>query len=513
MLDFKFIPGLLLIIAAIAGVHAAPASASELTILEKLRGIPTGWHQGRAPPASQRLRFRIAVRQENAYNFEQHVLAISDPDHHKYGQHVKRDDLKNMLRPSDEASSAILGWLDSQGISAKDIEDNGDWINFYVPALEAERMLDTKFYYYSNSATKIERIRTIHYSVPNHLHQYIQMIQPTTRFGQMQPQRSTIYEHFNIGPSRESLHQYPGGSLNTTFCNTTITPQCLRDLYHVGNFRGSTRNGGRIGICGYLNEYAKFADFSAFTKAYAPYAANENFTYVLINGGLATQDDTVDDDVEANLDAQYAYPLSYPTPGYYYSTGGLGQLVPDLDQPTLADDQNEPYLDFLHYVLSLPDNELPNTLTTSYGEDEQSVPEPYANQTCSLFAQLGARGVSVLFSSGDTGPGSACQTNDGKNTTRFLPIFPAACPFVTSVGGTYHVEPERAVGFSSGGFSDRFPRPSYQDAAVTQFLGILGDTWKGLYNPNGRGFPDVAAQAYNYTVIDQGAEIRVGGTR
>ena len=217
--------------------------------------------------------------------------------------------------------------------------------------------------------------------------------------------------------------------------------------------------------------------------------------------------------MEANLDVQYAYPLSYPTPGFYYSTGGRGELVPDLDQPTPADNQNEPYLDFLHYILALPDNELPTTLTTSYGEDEQSVPAPYTNMTCSLFAQLGARGVSVLFSSGDTGPGSACQTNDGKNTTRFLPIFPAACPYLTSVGGTYHVQPERAIAFSSGGFSDRFPRPAYQDAAVTTFLGILGDTWKGLYNPNGRGFPDVAAQSYNFTVIDQGKEIRVGGTR
>ena len=249
-----------------------------------------------------------------------------------------------------------------------------------------------------------------------------------------------------------------------------------------------------------------------FTQQYAPYAADANFTYVLINGGLSTQEDTVDDDVEANLDAQYAYPLAYPTPGIYYSTGGRGELVPDLDQPTQADNQNEPYLDFLHYVLSLPDEELPTTLTTSYGEDEQSVPESYSNMTCSLFAQLGARGVSVLFSSGDTGPGSACQTNDGKNTTRFLPIFPAACPYLTSVGGTYHVQPERAIAFSSGGFSDRFPRPSYQDAAVKQFLGILGNTWKGLYNPNGRGFPDVAAQAYNFTVIDRGDEIRVGGT-
>ena len=118
------------------------------------------------------------------------------------------------------------------------------------------------------------------------------------------------------------------------------------------------------------------------------------------------------------------------------------------------------------------------------------------SRTCSMFAQLGARGVSILFSSGDTGVGSACQTNDGKNTTRFLPIFPAACPFVTSVGGTYHVEPEQAIAFSSGGFSDRFPRPAYQEAAVTKYLGILGTKWEGLYNPAGRGFPDVAAQSW-----------------
>ena len=270
--------------------------------------------------------------------------------------------------------------------------------------------------------------------------------------------------------------------------------------------------GSRIGVCGYLKQYAKYSDYEEFTNTYAPYAADQNFTYALVNGGLATQGITVDNSVEANLDVQYAYPLSYPTPGTYYSTGGLGELVPDLDQPTQSDNQNEPYLDFLLYLLSLPDDQLPNTLTTSYGENEQSVPKPYANRTCSLFAQLGARGVSVLFSSGDTGPGSACKTNDGKNTTRFLPIFPAACPFVTSVGGTVHVQPEQAIGFSSGGFSDLFPRPAYQNAAVTRYLSILGDTWKGLYNPAGRGFPDVAAQAYNYTVINGGREIRVGGT-
>lgn len=56
------------------------------------------------------------------------------------------------------------------------------------------------------------------------------------------------------------------------------------------------------------------------------------------------------------------------------------------------------------------------------------------------------------------------------------------------------MEPERAVGFSSGGFSDLWPRPSYQEKAVSDYLGKLGSQWEGLYNTNGRGFPDVAAQ-------------------
>ena len=166
----------------------------------------------------------------------------------------------------------------------------------------------------------------------------------------------------------------------------------------------------------------------------------------------------------------------------------------------------------LTYLLAQPDNELPHTLTTSYGEDEQSVPLSYRTTVCNMFGQLGARGVSVLFSSGDTGVGSACQTNDGLNTTRFLPIFPAACPYVTSVGGTYHVQPEQAIAFSSGGFSDTWARPAYQETAVSEYLEQLGSRWDGLINKTGRGFPDVAAQSYRFHVIDQGQESLLSGT-
>jgi tripeptidyl-peptidase-1 len=51
-------------------------------------------------------------------------------------------------------------------------------------------------------------------------------------------------------------------------------------------------------------------------------------------------------------------------------------------------------------------------------------------------AALGARGVSVIFSSGDGGVGDGdgdsasqqCYSNDGLNITKFIPAFPASCP-------------------------------------------------------------------------------------
>jgi len=69
------------------------------------------------------------------------------------------------------------------------------------------------------------------------------------------------------------------------------------------------------------------------------------------------------------------------------------------------------------------------------------------------------------------------------------------------------------VFFSSGGFSDRWERPAYQDQAVKDYLDILGDKWTGLYNPKGRGFPDISAQGYRFVIVDQNITSFASGTR
>ena len=193
-----------------------------------------------------------------------------------------------------------------------------------------------------------------------------------------------------------------------------------------------------------------------------------------------------------------------------YSTGGRGPLVPTADQPGGVG-SNEPYLEFLTYLVDRPDSELPQTLSTSYGEEEQSVPQDYALKVCNLFMQLGARGVSVLFASGDSGPGNSCVRNTDE-AYYFNPTFPAGCPYVTSVGATSGTNPEEAVSFSSGGFSIYHQQPDFQKEAVGKYLTGLGDTYSRYFNRSGRGIPDVAAQGVGFAVIDKGRSVRLSGT-
>jgi tripeptidyl-peptidase-1 len=501
---FRVLAGLA---ALAAGVQSR--STSHADTMEYLWDTPEGWYSVGSPDPNQSMLFRIAMSSPNRALWEQSLAEISDPFHSRYGQYMKRDQLKNLLRPSQGATDAVLAWLQDAGISQRDIQEKGDWINFRATVAQAEKLMDTTFEVYRSYVDpSVAKTRTLQYSVPQQLHSYIDMIQPTTRFGQIRPLFSEVHDKQVLGAAGEVEVEGVDAA-----CGSSITPACLQQLYNIKGFTpsGSINETGFLGVNGFLKQYARFDDLAQFERLYATFAKGANFTWTSVNGGILDQNSS-EDSTEANLDIQYTLSLSYPLPNNFYSTPGLGELIPDLDQPDPSNNQNEPYLDFFTYLNDLPDGQLPHTLTTSYGEDEQSVPAAYAQKVCDLIGQLGSRGVSVIFSSGDTGVGSACQTNDGKNTTRFLPIFPAACPYVTSVGGVSGTAPESAVGFSSGGFSDRWPQPEWQATAVNTYLKGLGSKWAGLYNPAGRGFPDIAAQAQNYHVIENGADTLVGGT-
>jgi tripeptidyl-peptidase-1 len=104
-------------------------------------------------------------------------------------------------------------------------------------------------------------------------------------------------------------------------------------------------------------------------------------------------------------------------------------------------------------------------------------------------------------------------------------------PFVTTVGGTTQVNPEVAASLSGGGFSNYFPRPSYQVEAVSSYLQSIGSQYSGLFkcvfcfdncdlppltvtvlSTTGRGYPDISAQALNFQIVLNGTVVGINGT-
>ncbi|KAJ5639390.1 uncharacterized protein N7484_007252 [Penicillium longicatenatum] len=481
-------------------IRVVLAGISSHQVLEKLEDAPFGWLKGDKPSPLALIKFRLAINSPDTLAiFEQIVIDISTPGHPSYGQHMKREQVRQLLRPSPVVTNQILSWLNSENISPDSIELDGNWLTFEAAVFQAERMLETEFFSYKNKDGDSTIVRALEYSVPSELRDYIQLIQPTTRFWEFSPLRGLSDEPHVVATTEDI----------SAGCGTVVTPSCLRDLYGLYNTTSTPDPRNRLGIAGFLEQYARHSDFLHFMQLYASDQTDANFTVVSINGGQNDENSTKNS-VEASLDLQYSISLAYRALVTFYTTGGRGPVIPDGE--STGPSTNEPYLEQLHYLISLPDEDLPAVITMSYGEPEQSVPKSYATASCNLFAQLGARGVTVIFSSGDAGPGGSCESNDGSYRAKFIPGWPASCPFVTSVGGTFGSSPEHAVSFSGGGFSDYFDRPSYQESLVQTFLTKNGDQWQGLFNATGRGIPDISAQASRFMVRDHGVYLTVGGT-
>ncbi|KAG6888473.1 hypothetical protein C0995_008046 [Termitomyces sp. Mi166 len=469
--------------------------------------IPRGWEYHSSAPADHKFSLRIALKQDNIDALIANLWETSDPSHPKYGQHLTPADAEALVAPHPDSREAVNAWLEYHGIPAENIAystGGGEWVTIRVSVAEAERMLDTKYNVYHHPASNEKVVRALSYSLPRELHSHVDVITPTTYFGTMRSMRATSFIQ-PLEKEETPQNDFDSNAAVPSSCNSAVTISCLRGLYNTTNYVPTATSVNKLGVAGYLGEFANRADLQTFFKNFRPDAVGSNFSTVLVNGGLDNQNEP---GVEANLDIQYTTGISFPTPNIYYSTGGSPPFISDDSTPT---NTNEPYLDWLNFILN--STTIPQTITTSYGDDEQTVPQDYAVKVCNLFAQLGSIGTTAFFSSGDEGVGAGdCLTNDGTDRKIFQPAFPASCPFVTTVGGTTRTAPEVAVSFSGGGFSRYFAQPSYQSSAVATFLSSLGTTFSGLYNATGRAYPDVSAQANNFRVIIGGTVNSVGGT-
>ncbi|KAH9161795.1 subtilisin-like protein [Lactarius sanguifluus] len=462
-----------------------PQNWNDMHTKHEWNAIPGKWESIGRPPVGTTIDLCIALKPHREHALADAIHEVSNPKHPKYGEYLSKEQVAKLVAPHPYTLKLVETWLGHHGVSLSNVSTShgGNWLTVTrVPVSTANELLGASYQLYRYAGTNETILRTVGYALPAALHVHVQTVAPTTYFGSPLTPRKRARGHSSRAAAALSTR------------DVRVTPAVLRSLYNSVTYQPAATEQNRIGVTGFQGQYVSDEDLEKFMREFRSDAHDPTFLVVDINDSGY---DPNKPGVEANLDMQYTQGMAWPTPHVFYSIGGLAEeFIPDGFQPV---NNNEPFLGWLETMIRLED--VPQTISTSYGGHEQTFPPDYATSVCELFGQLGARGISILFASGDSGVGGGdCKKNDGSGVVQFQPFFPATCPWVTSVGGTMG-HPEVAARFSSGGFSNVFKRPDYQTDAVLGFFQQLGNQHSGLYNASSRGFPDVAAQAVRFSVI------------
>ncbi|KAH9011818.1 subtilisin-like protein [Lactarius hengduanensis] len=436
--------------------------------------VPANWDTLGCPSAGTTIDLYIALNPRHDNALIDALYEVSDPKHPRYGAHLSKEQVAELVRPHPDTLELVASWLTHHGVRPSSISTThgGAWLTVgNVLVSQANEMLGASYQLYRHTKVNDTVIRTVSYALPEVLHPHIQAVVPTTYFASTRTLRRTPRERSRAVGAAAALAEAEAtsGKPVTVLSSRAdeVMPSQLRWMYKTSAYVSTAADRNTLGIFGFRETVPDLA----------------TFTVEQVNGGGYDPDNPGD---EANLDVQYASAMAYPTPIIFYSIGGLGKWVTKSGEPFSGDW----WLESLDYLLEKTD--IPQTISISYGAYERYVPREYTRALCILFAQLGTRGVSVILSTGD----------DGSGNVRFANPFPASCPYLTAVGGTTDYNPEVAAPLSGGGFSEYFPRPAYQDVAVSAFLSRQGTQYAGLYNCSAPVFAGIISLLNDYLITN-----------
>ncbi|KAK7050590.1 family S53 protease [Favolaschia claudopus] len=480
-----------LLLASLLSLAAAGPAFHTFIVQESHSSTPQGFTKVGPADDATTLNLRIALASSNFAGLEKALYDVSTPSSSSYGNHLSKDEVNAFLAPTAEATAAVQAWLDSHGLSATKSSSAGDWLSLSVPVSKANQMFAAQYETFEHNASGKTVARTLSYSLPAEVADHIAAVHPATTFNNP---AGSLKPVLSIPKAPSSPTANLSSDATPSSCATSITPACLQSLYGIPT-TPATESSNSIVVSGFIEQFANKADLTSFLKKFrTDISSSTTFALQTLDGGSNPQSAS-QAGVEANLDIQYTVGVATGVPVVFVSVG-----------EDFNDGDLEGFLDIVNFLSA--EDQVPQVMTTSYGENETDMSKALAFKLCEAYAAFGARGTSVLFASGDGGvEGGQAQT-----CSVYQAAFPSGCPFLTSVGSVHGISPETGSTFSSGGFSNYWGVADYQSSAVSAFLTAQGSTNKGLFNASGRGYPDISAQGENVQIFSGGRSGGVDGT-
>lgn len=519
-----------------------------------------------SPEADFVLPMRIGLTQSNLDRGHDLLMEVSDPRSSAYGKHYSVEEVHDLFAPSEQSVAAVRAWLEKAGIAEERVSQsiNKQWLQFDAPVYEVEDLFKTQMHVYEHNRDGRMAIGCDEYHVHETVKDHIDYITPGLKLLEIRSDalrkrmapKSKITGPI-ITPLPDGLPVVFGGenSNELQYCNTFITPNCIYAMYNITEGTSGI-TGNELGIFEETPEYLDKSDMNLFFANVYPRIPQGTFPIVKQIDGAKNSQNPDDAGGEALLDFQVSYPIIYPQQSILFLTDDAASQ----DNPnttglfnTFLDAIDGSYCTFSAFGETgnnqTVDPVYPNSgfnhpaqcgvfkptnvISLSYelAEFNEGTPENYQKRQCLEYMKLGLQGVSLVFSSGDAGVASnwGCGVNAAGDEVIFNPLFPSNCPYVTSVGatalnGSAAADQETAVTQfpSGGGFSNFWPRPSYQDKAVEAFFKSPNaptypyytgsEMGNGVYNRSGRGIPDVSAVGQNIVNFGQGEPYLVSST-
>ncbi|XP_073517305.1 tripeptidyl-peptidase 1 [Phyllobates terribilis] len=431
--------------------------------------VPQGWLPAERLAYNDPVVLTFALKQQNVEKLEALVRLVSDPDSPDYGLFLSLEELRALVQPSDVTLRTVRTWLQKHGVLSCDTIVTGDFLQCQMYTRTAEELLPgAHFVRYVKGDEHIIRSSSP-YSLDPDIAPHINFVGGLHRFPK----------------ERKVQRRGKGAEDNVTAeFHLGVTPAILRQRYNLSASDVGTYPNNSQACAQFLEQYFSPADLSEFMSLFGRSFEHRREVDQVVGqqgGGRAG--------IEASLDVEYIMSMGANISTWVFSNPGRHE-------------SQEPFLDWLLLLSNM--SSLPWVHTISYGDDEDSLSLAFMQRINVEFMKAAARGLSILFASGDDGAGCR-QVSKDKNV--FRPSFPASSPYVTTVGGTsfknpFQVTYEVTDYISGGGFSNFFPMPDYQVSAVSKyFTSSVKMPPESYYNRSGRAYPDVAALSDNYWVV------------
>lgn len=250
-------------------VLAAPfavGAVQALVLHEQTAGIPAGWSLTSASNNDTQVVLQVALAQQNLDQLESRLSSISTPGSSSYGQYLDDTAVNALFGTSDTSKDAVKAWLNSSGISTYTTQGDSVW--FKASVAQANSLLGTTFNTYTDTQGA-QKIRTTQYSIPEGLKAHVELISPTTYFGATQATRSIKSTYASQSLTKQTTNLPAGCNSTIVYQNNSyaaLTPDCLRYIYNVNDYKPDAEAGSRIGFSSFLNESASFSDLFAYEK-------------------------------------------------------------------------------------------------------------------------------------------------------------------------------------------------------------------------------------------------------